>query len=202
MNWFLVITFVELAFHIVLSIAPVIVNVGSAAALGGGYRFYHYSGTIGENVIQSFINEDVMPFDTVENILKIARVGDLIEVDRQGLLFNHWAILIKNERVANPYVHEAIKTREIYNTTRASILGQSLKDGIGSDLCRVNKKPRSSKKRGIKSRTEEDILEYVEKMLSTGVDYNMCESNCEHRVTEIKFGVTFNDQVIVFEKKK
>jgi hypothetical protein len=201
MNWFLTIIFVQLVFDIVLSIPPVIVNVGSAAALGGGYRSFHYSDTIGKNVIQSFISEDVMPIDTVENILKIARVVDLIAVDRQGLLFNHWATLIKNGRVANPYVHEAIKTREIYNTTRALILGQNLKNGVGRDLCRVNKKPRSSKKRGIKSRTEEDILEYVEKMLSTGVDYNMCESNCEHRVTEVKFGVAFSDQVIVFEKK-
>jgi hypothetical protein len=158
-------------------------------------------GTISKNVIQSFINEDVMPFNTVENILKIARVRDLIEVDRQGSLFNHWAILIKNEKVANPYVHEAIKTFEIYNTTRALILGQSLKDVVGSDLCRVNNKFRSSKKRGIKSRIEEKIFEYTHKMLSTGVDYNLWESNCEHRVTEIKFGVAFSDQVIVFEKK-
>jgi hypothetical protein len=193
MNCFLVIFFVQFVFGGVLSIGSVPVIVGSAV-IGGSY---YYSGTIGKHVIQKYIDEDVVPFNSSENILKMARVGDLIEVDRQGLFFNHWAIFIGNGRVANPFVLENIQITEIYNTTRALILRESLIEMVGSDLCRINNKPRSTKNRGIKPRTVNEILETVEKFKNTGFDYNMFESNCEHIVTEFKFGVAFSDQVLV-----
>jgi hypothetical protein len=195
MNLFLVIFFVQFVFGGVLSIGSMPVIVGSAV-IGSSY---YYSGTIGKHLIQKYIDEDVVPFNSTENILKIARVGDLIEVDRQGLFFNHWAIYIGNGRVANPFVLENIQITEIYNTTRALILIENLIEMVGSDLCRVNNKLRSAKNRGIKSRAVDEILETVQKFRNKGFDYNMFESNCEHIVTELKFGVAFSDQVLVLK---
>jgi hypothetical protein len=200
MNYFLVIFFVQFVFGGVLSIGSLPEIIGSVVS-GGSYlaQFQHYSSTIGKHVIQNYIDEDVVPFNSPENILKIARVGDLIEVDRQGLFFNHWAIFIGNGKVANPFVLENIQITEIYNSTRALILSQNLIEMVGSDLCRINNKLRSAKKRGFKSRTVDEILETVQKSRNKGFDYNMFESNSEHIVTEFKFGVAFSDQVLVLK---
>jgi hypothetical protein len=61
----------------------------------------------------------------------------------------------------------------------------------------VNNKVRSAENRGLKPRSAKVIMELVGKSRNKGFDYNIIFSNCEHKVTEWKFGLAFSDQVAV-----
>jgi hypothetical protein len=190
----------QFIFGSVFSIVPALIypSVASSASatcgtsLATGASWYYR-----KDFIQLYIDEDVGPFKPCESILKEAVVGDLIEFDRRSSSFNHWAIFIRNGRVADPSVLEHIETCDIFKKTRAMVFSKSLTEVAGSDYCRVNNKVRSAENRGLKPRSEEEIMESVQKSMNKGFDYNILYYNCEHKVTEWKFGLPFSDQVTV-----
>jgi hypothetical protein len=192
MNWFITIFLAQFLFGSVFSIELLSTSAvfGSAIAVSGSST---YCGL--KRVIKNYYDEDVGQFKPAESILKEAVVGDLIEFNRT--LFNHWAIYIGDGKVADPSVDVNNMISQIISTTRATVVFVDLIEVADKGYCRVNNKIRSAENRGLKPRSAKVIMELVGKSRNKGFDYNIIFSNCEHKVTEWKFGLAFSDQVAV-----
>uniref|UniRef100_A0A8C3V8S5 LRAT domain-containing protein n=1 Tax=Catharus ustulatus TaxID=91951 RepID=A0A8C3V8S5_CATUS len=109
--------------------------------------------------------------------------GDLIQIYRP--FYQHWALY-----VGDGYINGEVLT-SIFNT-RAKVKKQLLKVVVGNDKWRVNNKyDRSRKPRPVK-----EIIRRAEEWIDRVVTYDVVTRNCEHFVTELRYGEGVSDQSI------
>ncbi|NWR25312.1 HRSL1 enzyme, partial [Emberiza fucata] len=118
--------------------------------------------------------------------------GDLIEIDRPG--YQHWALYVGDEYVihltdegASSLWHSSSST----GATRAKVKKQLLKEVVKNDKWRVNNKYDHSH---TPFRVEE-IIQRAEHWIDKELTYDVLNSNCEHFVTELRYGVRVSHQV-------
>ncbi|XP_030135796.1 phospholipase A and acyltransferase 1 [Taeniopygia guttata] len=118
--------------------------------------------------------------------------GDLIEIDRTG--YQHWALYVGDGYVIHVTDEGAtsltLSSSSICATT-AKVKKQLLKDVVGNDKWRVNNKyDRSRTPFPVKK-----IIQRAEKCVGREVPYDVLNKNCEHFVTELRYGEGVSDQV-------
>uniref|UniRef100_H0ZFY5 Phospholipase A and acyltransferase 1 n=1 Tax=Taeniopygia guttata TaxID=59729 RepID=H0ZFY5_TAEGU len=120
--------------------------------------------------------------------------GDLIEIDRP--LYQHWALYMGDGYVINvtPVDEGApslsVSTTSIF-TRKAKVKKQLLKDVVGNDTWHVNNKYDRSRT----PRPVEEIIRCAEQWIDREVPYDVLYENCEHFVTELRYGEGVSDQV-------
>ncbi|KAM7044222.1 phospholipase A and acyltransferase 1-like [Acridotheres tristis] len=120
--------------------------------------------------------------------------GDLIEIDRR--VYQHWALYVGDGYVINvtPVDEGApslsVSTTSIF-TRKAKVKKQLLKEVVGNHKWRVNNKyDRSRTPRPVK-----EIIRRAEQWIDEEVPYDVLGSNCEHFVTELRYGEGVSEQV-------
>ncbi|XP_023773288.1 HRAS-like suppressor 3 [Cyanistes caeruleus] len=120
--------------------------------------------------------------------------GDLIEIFRP--MYQHWAIYVGDGYVINvtPVDEGApslsVSTTSIF-TRKAKVKKQLLKEVVGNNEWRVNNKHDCSRT----PRPVEEIIQRAEEWVDREVPYDVLGSNCEHFVTELRYGERVSDQV-------
>ncbi|XP_077641809.1 phospholipase A and acyltransferase 1-like isoform X2 [Lonchura striata] len=120
--------------------------------------------------------------------------GDLIEIHRTG--YQHWALYIGDGYVINvtPVDEGApslsVSTTSIF-TRKAKVKKQLLKEVVGNDKWRVNNKYDRSRT----PRPLEEIIRCAEQWIDREVPYDVLYENCEHFVTELRYGEGVSEQV-------
>ncbi|XP_032924734.1 phospholipase A and acyltransferase 1-like [Catharus ustulatus] len=115
--------------------------------------------------------------------------GDLIQIYRP--FYQHWALYVGDGYIVHltPVENGEVLT-SIFNT-RAKVKKQLLKVVVGNDKWRVNNKyDRSRKPRPVK-----EIIRRAEEWIDRVVTYDVVTRNCEHFVTELRYGEGVSDQV-------
>ncbi|NXK70529.1 HRSL1 enzyme, partial [Sylvietta virens] len=120
--------------------------------------------------------------------------GDLISFYRP--LYQHWALYVGDGYVINvtPVDEGApslsVSTTSVF-TRKAKVKKQLLKEVAGKDKWRVNNKYE-------RSRTPLPVKEIIwisKEWIDREVPYDVLGSNCEHFVTELRYGEAASDQV-------
>ncbi|NWT98763.1 HRSL1 enzyme, partial [Urocynchramus pylzowi] len=110
--------------------------------------------------------------------------GDLIEIDRPG--YQHWALY-----VGDGYVINVTPVGKACAAWQAKVKKQLLKEVVGNHKWRVNNKYDRSRT----PRRVEEIIRRAERWIDREVPYDVLTSNCEHFVTELRYGEGVSDQV-------
>uniref|UniRef100_UPI00398E4D88 phospholipase A and acyltransferase 3-like n=1 Tax=Pristiophorus japonicus TaxID=55135 RepID=UPI00398E4D88 len=120
--------------------------------------------------------------------------GDLIEIFRTG--YRHWALY-----VGNGYVIHLAPPSEVCDAGAASlmsvfaekalILKQPLSAVVGGHRYQVNNKF----DRRLAVRPAHEIVKEAERLVGQEVCYSVTSSNCEHFVTDLRYGVAMSAQV-------
>ncbi|XP_064597715.1 phospholipase A and acyltransferase 4-like [Liolophura sinensis] len=113
--------------------------------------------------------------------------GDLIEIDRGR--YRHWVLYAGNGMV----LHVTGLEREI-SVKWARVRLSDLESVSHGCLARVNNKIAEAKKRLLSPRNSDEVVGAVTKCVGAIVPYNILTRNCEHFVTEWKFGVAWSEQ--------
>ncbi|XP_050833806.1 phospholipase A and acyltransferase 1 isoform X3 [Serinus canaria] len=118
--------------------------------------------------------------------------GDLIEIFRP--LYQHWALYVGDGYVIHVTDEEASSiflSSSSISATRAKVKMELLKDVVKNDNWRVNNKyDRSRTPRRVK-----EIIRDAEQWIGEEVSYDVLTNNCEHFVTELRYGEALCDQV-------
>ncbi|NXC92057.1 HRSL1 enzyme, partial [Cercotrichas coryphoeus] len=120
--------------------------------------------------------------------------GDLIEIDRRA--YQHWALYVGDGYVINvtPVDEGApsllVSTTSVF-TRKAKVKKQLLKEVVGDHKWRVNNKYDRSRT----PRPVEEIIQRAEQWIDKEVPYDVLGSNCEHFVTELRYGEGVSEQV-------
>ena len=153
--------------------------------------------------------QDVKDSDTKENDLIVPnrpfdyfdlapqnkpQLGDLIEIDRT--LYSHWAVYVGGGRVVHVVGEE---NQDLPDTEHAVVREHFLIDIAVSSFVRVNNKEVPAKERGMASFDSDTVVANAKSMVGSRVVYNMLTKNCEHYLTEWKYGKAWSDQVIELE---
>lgn len=148
-----------------------------------------------------------------ELVEKDLKPGDLIEIDRGT--YNHWAMFSnKSENgtywcfhvtaAGGDFEKKGAMMSSVGNAA-ACIKKHKLKDIIEDNdpknpsLARINNKIEEAKRKKCVPRTIERVIENLEKLKDKTVGYNLTASNCEHYVTNWKYGEAWSRQVEVVE---
>ncbi|XP_057886986.1 phospholipase A and acyltransferase 1-like [Melospiza georgiana] len=118
--------------------------------------------------------------------------GDLIEIDRP--LYQHWALYVGDGYVIH-LTDEGASSISLSSSsiraTRAKVKKQLLKDVVKNHKWRVNNKY----DRYRTAFPVEEIIQRAEEWIGKEVPYNVLNSNCEHFVTELRYGEGVSRQV-------
>ncbi|XP_033030469.1 uncharacterized protein LOC117061648 isoform X1 [Lacerta agilis] len=126
--------------------------------------------------------------------LDVLELGDLIEIFRFG--YQHWAIYVGNGFVihlAPPSEYAGAGCASIMSTLtdKALVKKELLQEVAGKHRYRVNNK--HDTKFPPLPRTK--IVQRAEEMVGQMLQYKVTSENCEHFVTELRYGVPRSDQV-------
>ncbi|XP_005051414.1 PREDICTED: phospholipid-metabolizing enzyme A-C1-like, partial [Ficedula albicollis] len=113
--------------------------------------------------------------------------GDLIEVDI--LPYHHWALYIGDGYVIHLMPLDTGEPSRF--STKGKVKKELLKEMVGDHTWRVNNKPHCSRT----PLTVEEIIRRAEQWIDKVVPYDIVTRNCEHFVTELRYGEAFSDQV-------
>ncbi|NWW10864.1 HRSL1 enzyme, partial [Oreocharis arfaki] len=118
--------------------------------------------------------------------------GDLIEIDRG--IYQHWALYVGDGYVTHVTgsSHKSLSVSSVSNVDgEAKVKKEHLKEVVGNNEWRVNNKYD-------RSRTPlpvEDVIQRAERSIGREVQYSPIGNNCEHFVTELRYGRPLSDQV-------
>ncbi|NXR22520.1 PA216 protein, partial [Cinclus mexicanus] len=120
--------------------------------------------------------------------------GDLIEIDRP--LYQHWALYVGGGYVIHVTpIGENSPPMTAGSVTllmkRAKVKKELLKDAVGSDKWRVNNKYDYYRK----PFPVEEMIQRAECQIGRVVLYRLFYKNCEHFVTELRYGEAVSEQV-------
>ncbi|XP_064241003.1 phospholipase A and acyltransferase 1-like [Passer domesticus] len=120
--------------------------------------------------------------------------GDLIEIKRSPF-YQHWALYVGDEYVIH-VTDEGASSLSLSSSsivaTRAKVKKQLLTVVVENDEWRVNNKYDRSRT----PRPVEEIIRRAEQLVGKEVSYNVLFSNCEHFVTELRYGDGVSDQAL------
>ncbi|XP_056354529.1 phospholipase A and acyltransferase 1-like [Oenanthe melanoleuca] len=113
--------------------------------------------------------------------------GDLIEIDKTP--FHHWALYMGDGYVIHLMPLDTGEPSIFI--TKGKVMKELLKEVVGDREWCVNNKPHCSRQ----PRPLKEILEKAEQLIDKVVPYDVVTRNCEHFVTELRYGEAFSDQV-------
>ncbi|KAG1664400.1 Retinoic acid receptor responder protein 3 [Nymphon striatum] len=117
--------------------------------------------------------------------------GDLVEIDRT--LYSHWALCVGNGQAI--HVQGLNKNQiDIPLSGSATVKLGRIIDVCGKSPVRVNNKDVPAKERGLKAFAADKVISATKKLVGKTVNYNLLTRNCEHFVTEWKYGKAWSDQ--------
>jgi HRAS-like suppressor 3 len=148
-----------------------------------------------QKIVEYVVDEDVGQFLKPKLVLQEVKLYDIIEIRRSG--YNHYAIYVGNGYVLH-LSHEYNLLETVFENRIGRISRELLTDVTGKDICRVNNKKRSAKRRELEPRELREIKGYLDALENSTIEYNIYSNNCEHIVTQWKFGKAFSDQVQLF----
>ncbi|RWS06312.1 HRAS-like suppressor 3, partial [Dinothrombium tinctorium] len=119
-------------------------------------------------------------------------VGDLIEIDRT--LYAHWALYIGDGNVIHLVGED---DQDIPDTEYAIVKEARLVDVAANSYVRVNNKEVPAKERKLTPFDSETTVANAKQFVGCRVEYNMLTRNCEHYLTEWKYGKAWSDQATV-----
>lgn len=152
----------------------------------------------------SFLNYD-------ELVKRDLKPGDLIEIDRGP--YNHW-VMFSNKcdngthwcfhvtTIDGDFDKKGAMMASVRNVL-AGIKKHRLKDILDDNdskipsHARINNKIEEAKRKKCAPLSIEKVIEKLEKLKDKPVGYNLTELNCEHYVTEWKYGERWSRQVEV-----
>ncbi|NXH54172.1 HRSL1 enzyme, partial [Rhabdornis inornatus] len=118
--------------------------------------------------------------------------GDVIEIDRRG--YQHWALYVGNRYVIHVTDQgdssSSGSIASVY-TSRAKVKKELLTTVAGNDNWRVNNKYNHSHT----PLPVNEIIRRAESQIGRDVSYDLFRKNCEHFVTELRYGVELCQQV-------
>ncbi|NXM51092.1 HRSL1 enzyme, partial [Gymnorhina tibicen] len=118
--------------------------------------------------------------------------GDLIEIKRPG--YQHWALYVGGGYVIHVTTTGDSSQSFSSGSTRgkkAIVKKQLLEEVVGNNRWRVNNKyDRSRTPRPVK-----EIIRRAEQWIGKEVSYHLLACNCEHFVTDLRYGQAVSDQV-------
>ncbi|XP_076355015.1 phospholipase A and acyltransferase 2-like [Tachypleus tridentatus] len=124
--------------------------------------------------------------------LKNIEVGDIIEIDR--IVYAHWALYVGDGSV----VHVCGPNNEDFvPNDHAVVKIARLEQVAGFNGVRINNKVVPAKDRGLKCLLPNQVIKRAFENLNKEVPYNFLSRNCEHYVTEWKYGIGWSDQASV-----
>ncbi|NWZ66314.1 HRSL1 enzyme, partial [Acrocephalus arundinaceus] len=118
--------------------------------------------------------------------------GDLIEIDRPA--YQHWALYVGDGFVI--HVREEggpslLTSSSSISATTAKVRKDPLKKVVKNDYWHVNNKYDES----YTPRPVEEIIKSAEERVGKEVPYDVLSDNCEHFVTELRYGKAVSEQV-------
>ncbi|XP_074656299.1 phospholipase A and acyltransferase 5-like [Tubulanus polymorphus] len=116
-----------------------------------------------------------------------AEPGDLIEINRT--IYCHWALYVGDGKA----IHITGENSEISQENVACRL-DDLVDIAGASRVRVNNREVPAKERGLVALPVDEIITRARSQLGENLEYNLLTRNCEHYVTEWRYGVGWSDQ--------
>jgi len=124
--------------------------------------------------------------------------GDLIEIKRGT--YSHWVLYSGNGFVIHvtgdtpnsPEVSKFISNSCV--TEKAYKKEEKLQKVAGENRCRINNLYDVRKFQNLKKRTVKDILKSAHQNLDEKCHYSVSNANCEHYVTQWKYGCAFSTQ--------
>ncbi|RWS29687.1 HRAS-like suppressor 3 [Leptotrombidium deliense] len=119
-------------------------------------------------------------------------VGDLIEVDRT--LYAHWVLYIGDGSVIHVVGED---DQDIPDTEYAVVKEAKLIEVAANSYIRVNNKEVPAKERRLVAFDNETTVANAKKFVGLRVEYNLLTKNCEHYLTEWKYGKSWSDQAAV-----
>ncbi|NWX57183.1 HRSL1 enzyme, partial [Promerops cafer] len=118
--------------------------------------------------------------------------GDLIEIFRP--LYQHWALYVGGGyviHVTDEGASSALSSSSSISATKAKVKKQLLKEVVANDKWRVNNKyDRSHTPFPV-----DKIIRRAEQWIDKEVPYDVLNKNCEHFVTELRYGKALCEQV-------
>ncbi|XP_041331565.1 phospholipase A and acyltransferase 1-like [Pyrgilauda ruficollis] len=118
--------------------------------------------------------------------------GDLIEIKRSRF-YQHWALYVGDEYVIHVTDEGATSitlSSSSIRSTRAKVKKEPLQNVVENDEWRVNNKYDRSRT----PRPVEEIIQRAEEWVGKEVPYNVLTRNCEHFVTELRYGEGVSEQ--------
>lgn len=117
--------------------------------------------------------------------------GDLIEFNRD--MYSHWALYVGEGNVI--HVRGGQADSEVSFTGRANVRMDPLSFVAGGSLVRINNQESQAAEKGLGPLPVESLVENARKLVGTQVQYDLFKKNCEHYVTEWRYGIPWSDQV-------
>ncbi|XP_056354526.1 phospholipase A and acyltransferase 3-like isoform X2 [Oenanthe melanoleuca] len=118
--------------------------------------------------------------------------GDLIEIFRRG--YRHWALYMGDGYVIHVTDEGIVISTDGITSTfsgKATVKKELLTEVAGNAKWRVNNK---YDRRHVPFSVEE-IIQRAESCVGREVEFSVLNNNCEHFVTELRYGVRLSDQV-------
>ncbi|CAG2167721.1 unnamed protein product [Oppiella nova] len=122
-------------------------------------------------------------FDTIHCEHLNPQTGDLIEFQRRW--YSHWGVYVGSGQV----VHLTPTPKGDYR-----YLNESMVKVADSHLCRVNNLFEEAVNRGLMARDVDSIVESANLLVGRAADFDTIQYNCEHFVTECRYGKGFSAQ--------
>lgn len=114
-----------------------------------------------------------------------AKAGDLIEIDRT--LYSDWCLYVGNGNVVT-------LTGQDIPSKHVTVKLTSLVEVAGESGVRINNKEVPAKEKSLSPLPVDETLQRALAVIGTNVNYNLLTKNCEHYVTEWKYGRGWSDQ--------
>ncbi|XP_054156511.1 phospholipase A and acyltransferase 2-like [Oppia nitens] len=119
-------------------------------------------------------------------------LADIIEIDR--MLYTHWAIYVGDGQVVDVVGDD---DNDLPDNEEAIVRRSLLTDVAGDNYCRVNNKEVPVKERCLQPLPADLVVKEANAMVGSTVDYNLLTRNCEHYLTQWKYGQPWSDQAAV-----
>ncbi|KAM3850604.1 phospholipase A and acyltransferase 4-like [Diretmus argenteus] len=127
--------------------------------------------------------------------VKEPQPGDLIEISRKG--YQHWAVYVGNGEVVHVIpISEASGVSKTLLDTTVRVTRQTIWDAVGSDGYRVNNLLDDK----YQPRQPDLIVEDAHRREGQVLPYCIATRNCEHFVTELRYGKPESRQVRIVSK--
>lgn len=119
-------------------------------------------------------------------------LSDIIEIDRT--LYTHWALYVGDGYV----VHIVGDDDQDFPDTQSAVVKKvKLTHVVADNYCRINNKEVPAKERSLSPLDPQFVVNEALQRVGSVVEYNLLTRNCEHYLTQWKYGQSWSDQAAV-----